>query len=90
MNEDFKKALEGLTQKKKVHTVTIQGLSIVVSLEKKLEVQKHGEDAYVWTGPMTFALMTKKRSAIKDYYTPNANNDVFWNTEGTEWKIDQE
>lgn len=89
MNDEFKKALKGLRQKKTVHTVTIKGQSIVVSLAKKLEVQKHGEDAFEWTGPTTFALKPRAIQEVKDYYTPNAGSDVFWNTKGTEWKIDQ-
>ena len=36
----FFEALENFKPKKKVHTVTIQGQSIVVTLEKKLEVMK--------------------------------------------------
>ena len=33
--------------KKKIHTVTIQGKTIEVSLEQSLEVQRHGEDAFL-------------------------------------------
>jgi len=47
MNE-LLKALNNLApQKKKVHTVTIQGKEIEVSLEKNLEIMKHGEEAYM-------------------------------------------
>ena len=44
----FFEALENLKPKKKVHTVTIQGQSVVVTLEKKLEIMQAGEDAYTW------------------------------------------
>ena len=44
---------------KKIHTVTIQGQSVVVTLEKKLEVIKHGEDAYEWKTNTEF--VRKKR-----------------------------
>ena len=49
--------------KKKVHTVTIQGQSIVVTLEQKLDVIKNGEDAYTWTSPTTFALKQKPKTS---------------------------
>ena len=55
----FFDALANFKPKKKVHTVTIQGQSIVVTLEKKLEVMKHGEDAYMWKTNMEF--VRKKR-----------------------------
>ena len=56
------KALQGLpAQDKKVHTVTIQGQSLVVSLEKKLEVMKHGEDAYMWQSPTDIVLKPKRK-----------------------------
>ena len=45
----FFEALENFKpQKRKPHTVTIQGQSIVVSLERKLEIMQAGEDAYTW------------------------------------------
>ena len=45
----FFEALENIKKpKEKVHTVTIQGKSVVVTLEKKLEVMAKGEDAYIW------------------------------------------
>ena len=42
--------------KPKVHTVCIQGQKVVVSLQKKLEVIRHGEDAYEWKTPTEFVL----------------------------------
>ena len=60
-------ALHNLPPKKeKVHTVTIQGQSVVVSLKKKLEVIQQGEDAYMWKTPMEFVL--KPRPKIKRGY----------------------
>tara|TARA_Y100000389_G_C17371498_1_gene469307 strand:- start:75 stop:380 length:306 start_codon:yes stop_codon:yes gene_type:complete len=49
-------------QEKKVHTVTIQGQSIVVTLQQKLDVIKNGEDAYTWTSATTFALKKKSKT----------------------------
>ena len=45
----FFEALENFKpQKKQPHVVTIEGQSIVVSLERKLEIMRAGEDAYMW------------------------------------------
>ena len=45
----FFDALENFKSKeRKPHVVTIQGQSIVVSLERKLEIMQVGEDAYTW------------------------------------------
>ena len=45
----FFEALENFKpHKKQPHVVTIEGLSIVVSLERKLEIMQAGEDAYTW------------------------------------------
>ena len=41
--------------KKKVHTVCISGQDVVVTLERKLEVIKHGEEAYHWISPITLS-----------------------------------
>ena len=45
----FFEALENFKSKeRKPHVVTIEGQSIVVSLERKLEIMQAGEDAYTW------------------------------------------
>ena len=94
----FFEAVENFKPKKKVQTVTIQGQSIVVTLEKKLEVMKHGEDAYEWKTNMEF--VRKKRipaeqqqptlhKADKGYTFYKKN--PFWvkniNKEGYKWQI---
>ena len=94
----FFEALENFKPKKKVHIVTIQGQSIVVTLEKKLEVMKHGEDAYVWKTPIEFVrkkripaeqrqpLMHKADKGVKFY-----KKNPFWvkniDKEGYIWQI---
>ena len=56
----FFEALENFKPKERQpHVVTIEGQSIVVTLEKKLEVMKHGEDAYEWKTNIEF--VRKKR-----------------------------
>lgn len=51
------KALKAMPPiKPKVYTVCIAGQNVVVSLQKKLEVLKHGEEAYHWVSPTQFAL----------------------------------
>jgi hypothetical protein len=45
------KALQNLPLlMEKKHLVTIQGKTVEVSLERSLEVIKHGADAYMWKG----------------------------------------
>ena len=56
MSEIFKALESYKPPKKKVHTVTINGQSVVVTLEKKLEVMRHGEDAYMWKTATEFVL----------------------------------
>jgi|TARA_A100001391_G_scaffold175571_1_gene138459 hypothetical protein len=51
------KALQSMAPPKpKVHTVCIAGQNVVVTLAKKLEVLKHGEEAYHWISATEFAL----------------------------------
>ena len=101
MSEIFK-ALQGFKPRpKKVHTVTIQGQSLVVTLEKKLEVMQHGEDAYVWKSPTEIMLKPKTKpktqfatlkKATKGYVFQDG--DIHWPNavvEGGEtWLIEQE
>ena len=47
--------------KEKVHTVCIAGQNVVVTLEKKLEVIKNGEDAYHWINETEFAIKPKPK-----------------------------
>jgi|TARA_B100000925_G_scaffold277290_1_gene245131 hypothetical protein len=96
------KALQDLPPvPKKVHTVTIQGQSLVVSLEKKLEVMKNGEDAYTWKSPTEIMLKPKTKpktqypilkKATKGYLFQDG--DIHWPNavaEGGEtWLIEQE
>ena len=96
------KALQGLPPApKKVHTVTIEGQSLVVTLEKKLEVMKNGEDAYTWKSPTEIILKPKTKpktqypilkKATKGYVFQDG--DIHWPkavVEGGEaWLIEQE
>jgi hypothetical protein len=50
--------------KEKVHTVTIQGQTVVVTLEKKLEVMLHGEDAYKWKSATEFVLKPRPKVGV--------------------------
>jgi len=96
------KALQGLPPApKKLHTVTIEGQSLVVTLEKKLEVMKNGEDAYTWKSPTEIILKPKTKpktqypilkKATKGYVFQDG--DIHWPNavmEGGEtWLIEQE
>ena len=98
----FFEAMANLPKKKdKVHTVTIQGQSIVVTLEKKLEVMKHGESEYIWKSPTEFVLRPKPKKKTsypvlvdveKGYHFQD--NDIHWPKEigekGKAWLIQSE
>ena len=96
------KALQGLPpQPKKIHTVTIEGQSLVVTLEKKLEVIRHGEDAYTWKSPTEIMLKPKPKSKTQYPILKKAkkgylfqDGDIHWPkavVEGGEtWLIEQE
>tara|TARA_B110000196_G_C20780570_1_gene490853 strand:+ start:181 stop:489 length:309 start_codon:yes stop_codon:yes gene_type:complete len=99
----FFDAIKKIKPGKKVYTVTIQGQSIVVSLEKKLEVQRTGEDAYTWKTPTEFVLKQKKttnrrlpvlKREILELGYEFYNNDPYWVEsiveKGYAWQIEQE
>ena len=71
--------------KQKVHTVTIQGQSIVVTLEKKLEVIKNGEDAYVWKSPTEFILKPKVKTKVKFPVLASAEQGLFFEDNDPYW-----
>jgi len=99
---EFLKALQGLQPlPKKVHTVTIQGQSLIVTLEKKLEVMKNGEDAYMWKSPTEIILKPKIKpktqypilmKATKGYLFQDG--DIHWPNAvaegGSAWLTEQE
>ena len=71
--------------KPKVHTVNIQGQNVVVSLEKKLEVLRNGEHAYMWKSPIEFVLKPKLTYKVTYPTLQKAeqgyqfeNNDIHW------------
>jgi hypothetical protein len=94
----FFEALENFKPKeKKPHVVTIKGQSIVVSLERKLEIMQAGEDAYTWKNG---EVVKKKRIPVEQRqplmhkadkgYTFYKKNP-FWvknvDKEGYKWQI---
>ena len=96
------KALQSMAPlKPKVHTVCIAGKNVVVTLAKKLEVLKHGEEAYHWISATEFALKpppklkTQHRKLIKadrGYFF--YDNDIHWPNEiaegGVTWQTSAE
>jgi hypothetical protein len=96
------KALQNLPEiKPKVHTVCIKGQNVVVTLEKKLEVIKHGEDAYHWISPTEFALKPKPKPKTTNSVLKKTTkgysfeqNDIHWPNKviegGETWLIEQE
>jgi len=87
----FFEAIRKLKPAIKKHSVTIQGKTIEVSLEKKLEILKKGEDRFMLDGttiklkPLT---KTKRRFAVlKDF-----DRDPYWvdTKEGFSWQTESE
>ena len=94
----FFDALENFKpQKRQPHVVTIEGLSIVVSLERKLEIMQAGEYAYTWKkgevvkkkripAEQRQPLMYKADKGVKFY-----KKNPFWvkniDKEGYKWQI---
>ena len=99
--DELLKAIKSMpATKKKIHTVTIQGKTIEVSLEQSLDVQKHGEDAFILQdGKLARKPIEKKHlqsSVLKKdkrgchFY----DDDPFWiekiDNEGYTWQIESE
>ena len=99
---EFLKAIKNLPPiKPKVHTVCIQGQNVVVSLERKLEVIRHGEEAYHWISPIEFALKQKPKPKTQYSILKTAKKgfefergDIHWPNKivegGQAWLIEQE
>ena len=87
--------------KPKVHTVCIGGQNVVVTLAKKLEVLKHGEDAYHWISATEFALKPPPKPRTKHKTLKKSEqgyffegNDIHWPNEiaegGVTWQTSSE
>jgi len=99
--DELLKAINTLQpQKKKVHTVNIQGNEIEVSLEKKIEIQRAGEEAFILEGreivrkpvvKTSRKLPMLKKSKIGCHFY---NSNPFWveriAEEGYTWQIESE
>ena len=87
-------------EKKKIYTVNIQDKEIEVSLEKSLEIMKHGEEAYMLEGgkivPRPIKKNDIKRPVLKksDKGYKFYDNDPLWVEsiveEGFSWQIESE
>ena len=87
-------------KKKKIYTVNIQGKEIEVSLEKKLEIMKHGEEAYMMERGKIVSRPIKKNNIKKPVLKKSDkgykfyHNDPLWVEsiveEGFSWQIEQE
>ena len=99
--DELLKAIKSMpAPKKKIHTVTIQGITIEVSLEQSLEVQRHGEVAFLIKDGKIIKKPKEKKHLqssvlIKDkigchFY----DGDPFWiekiDNEGYTWQIESE
>ena len=61
----------------KIHKVTIAGKDVVVKLEKKLEVMRNGEDAYMWKDEKTFVLKPRPKVGI-EYKQLHKTKEMGW------------
>ncbi len=85
------------SKERKPHTVTVEGQSMVVSLERKLEIMKVGEENYVWQkGEIVRKKITPKEQQQTILTKANKGytfhkKDPFWveniNEEGYIWQI---
>ena len=103
MNE-LLKALANLPPvKKKIHTVTIQGQTIEVSLEKRLEILEatNGEDGFILAGDKIISKPVEKKGKRKLATLKKGktgchfhNGDPFWleriAEEGYTWQTESE
>jgi len=99
--DELLKAIRSMpAPKKKIHTVIIQGQTIEVSLEQSLEVQRHGEDAFILQDGKLERKPKKKKhlqSSVLKKDTRGCHfydGDPFWiekiDNEGYTWQIESE
>ena len=102
--DELLKALDNLPPvKKKIHTVTIQGKTIEVSLEKRLEIMKatNGEDGFILDGDKIISKPVEKKGKRKLATLKKGktgchfhNGDPFWleriAEEGYTWQTESE
>ena len=87
-------------EKKKIYTVNIQGKEIEVSLEKSLEIMKHGEESYMLEDGKIVRRPIKKNNLRKSVLKKSDkgykfyDNDPLWVEsiveEGFSWQIESE
>ena len=84
-------AIRNLKPVSKKYTVTIQKQQVEVTLEKKLEIQKVGEDKYMLEGK---SIRLKPVSKIRRWFPEPAkqNKDPYWveTQERFEWQTPSE
>ena len=75
----------------KKHTVNIQGKKIEVTLEKKLEILKTGEERYILKGD-TIVLKPVSKAQRRFPVIKNLEQDPYWivSDEGLIWQIELE
>ena len=97
------KQVWGKAPKEKKYTVTIEGKEIEVSLEKNLEIMKHGEEAFMLQDEKIVRRPIKKNNLKKPILKKQLpgklgykfyDNDPLWVDsiveEGFSWQIEQE
>lgn len=84
-------ALKNYEPRVKKHTVNIQGKKIEVTLEKKLEILKTGEERYILKGD-TIVLKPVSKAQRRFPVIKNLEQDPYWivSDEGLIWQIELE
>jgi hypothetical protein len=87
----FFEAMKNIKPVAKKHTVTVQGKEIEVSLEKKLEIQRAGEDKYMLEGK-DIVLIPKPKTARRFPVLVGYKQDPYWieTDKGLLWQIEPE
>jgi len=100
MSEIFKALKSFPRRRKKRHFVTVEGQKVEITLDKKLEIMKHGEENYMLKGkeiilrprPKPKTAHSVLRKAVKGYVF--CKDDIHWpidTVEGGEaWLIEYE
>jgi hypothetical protein len=81
----FFEAAKNFRQTESKHTVTIQGQTVEVSQEEKIEIVRNGENNYVLQDGRP-CLIVVKREKYRHAEIEKFTSDPFWPTEEFVWK----
>jgi hypothetical protein len=82
----FFEAAKNFKQVVKKYTVTLQGQTIEVTLDKKLEMNKNGIENYYLKTDGTLSMREKKNTRYRYPEIEKFMGDPYWPKERFEWK----